>query len=320
MTNWVKQFKFDPIRPLCESDNEAVCYFVVRDLLNQKVEPIDTLWMLKIPRQILRKQLPDGSWKYPGKTAWYTTDYSQLETYRQLGFLVQMFGFNKSHPAIVKTAEYFFSNQSKAGDFRGIYATQYSPNYTAAIAELLILSGYDNDPRIQKVFDWLLSVRQGDGGWALPLRTQGRNLEAILDHKTIEPDTSKPFSHLITGIVLRAFAAHPKYSQSQEAKVAGELLASRFFQKDVYTDLKSPSAWETFSYPFWNTDLISSLHVLSKIGFTKDDPQIQKAITWLLDRQTPDGLLDIHKNHDRYHNQSLWLTLAFCRSLKNLYE
>lgn len=320
MATWQGQFKYDPIKPLLVAGNEAINYFTNRDLLNSPVEPIDTLWDLKIASQILRKQQEDGSWKYPGKNKqWHTTDYDQLETYRQLGFLIQMFGFNKSHPAVAKTADYLFSKQSDKGDFRGIYAAQYSPNYTAAIAELLILAGYEEDSRIQKVLDWLLDIRQNDGGWALPLRTQGHNLEVIFDEKTIESDKTKPFSHLVTGIVLRAFAAHSLYCKSKETKLAGELLASRFFQKDVYTDLKSPSAWQTFSYPFWNTDLISSLHILTKLGFTKDDPQIQKAIALLLDKQTPDGLFDIHKNHDRYHDQDLWLTLALCRSMKRLY-
>ncbi len=320
MSHWLNKLKYDPIKPLLSSGNKQVIYFTNRDLLDKPVENIEILWDLKIPKQILHKQQADGFWKYPGKTAWHTTDYDQLETYRQLGFLIQMFGFNKSHPAINTAAEYFFKKQSDRGDFRGIYAAQYSPNYTAAIAELLILAGYGNDPRIYKVFDWLLGIRQADGGWALPLRTQGHNLEAILNQNTIEPDKSKPFSHFVTGIVLRPFAAHPKYAQSKEAKVAGELLASKFFQKDVYTDLKSSSAWQTFSYPFWNTDLISSLHILTELWFNKDNRQIQKAVEWLLDKQTLGGLFDVHKNHDRYHDQDLWLTLAICRIIKRLFN
>lgn len=316
MNTWLNRLKYDPLETLLSSGSEQVIYFTNRDLLDKSVGTIELLWDLKIPSQILRKWQPNGSWIYPSKKPWHTTDYDQLETYRQLGFLIQMFGFNKSHPAITKTAEYFFSKQSKEGDFRGIYAAQYSPNYTAAIAELLILAGYDNDPRIDKVFSWLLSIRQDDGGWALPLRTQGHNLEVIFDKNSVKPDKSKPFSHLITGIVLRAFVAHSEYTHSKEAKVSGELLASRLFQKDAYTDLKNPSAWLTFSYPFWNTDLISSLHILTNLGFANDNPQVQKAVGWLLDKQKPDGLFDIHKNHDRYHDQELWLTVAICRIMK----
>jgi len=319
MTTWQKRLKFEPTKSLLSSDNKQIIYFTNRDLLEVPVESIETLWDLKIPQQLLHKQQTDGSWRYRGKTPWHTTDYTQLETYRQLGFQINMFGFNKSHQSIVKAAEFFFLKQSNVGDFRGIYAAQYSPNYTAAIVELLILAGYSDDNRIQKVFDWLLDMRQDDGGWALPLRTKGHNLKVILNSDTIEPDKSTPFSHLITGIVLRAFAAHPVYSRSAEAKKAGKLLSTRFFQRDVYADLNRATAWRTFSYPFWNTDLISSLYVLSKLGFTKDDPEINRVIDWLVEKQKPSGLFELHKNHDRYHDQDLWLNLSICRVLKKLY-
>lgn len=318
MPDWSSELRYDPIKPLIGSDHAAVRYFTQRDILQKTVSPIEALWDLKVPRQILRKQKTDGSWKYPGKTSWHTTDYSQLETYREMGFLVQMYGLNRDHPAIEKTAGYFFSKQSPKGDFRGIYANQYSPNYTAGILELLITAGYSDDKHVQKAFDWLLAIRQTDGGWALPLRTKGHNLEVILHDETIEPDASKPFSHLITGIVLRAFAAHPVYCRSPEVIQAGKLLASRFFKKDSYVDLGSPKAWQTFSYPFWNTDLVSSLDILSKLGFSKSQENIQQAIEWLRQKQQSNGLFDLHRNHDRYHDQDLWLTLAICRSIRLL--
>ena len=44
-----------------------------------------------------------------------------------------------------KAAEFLFQRQTTEGDFRGIYGTQYSPNYSAAIMELLIKSGYSDD-------------------------------------------------------------------------------------------------------------------------------------------------------------------------------
>lgn len=311
-------FTYDAVKPLLCSGNLPVEYFTNRDILTKAVGPIEQLWGLNTPLKLLRQQNANGCWHYPNKKTGHATDYDQLETYRQLGFLMQMFGFNKSHPAIQNAAEYLFSKQTTQGDFRGIYGAQFTPNYTAAIAELLIVAGYQNDARIQKVFDWLLACRQNDGGWALPFRTQGSKLDALTVNYTIEPNLTKPFSHLITGIVLRAFAAHPHYAASTQAHVAGELLASRFFLKDKYTDLKSPAAWQTFSYPFWNTDLVSSVHTLANLGFTSNNEQIQMALTWLRQQQTPDGLFAIHKNHDRYHDQNLWLALAICRAVKTL--
>ncbi len=72
----------------------------------------------------------------------------------------------------------------------------------------------------------------------------------------MQPDRTKPFSHLVTGVVLRAFAAHPKYRQLDEAKAAGNLLASRFFKKDAYPDRGTAAFWTKFSFPFWFTDIL----------------------------------------------------------------
>ena len=113
-------------------------------------------------------------------------------------------------------------------------------------------------------------MRQEDGGWTIPFRTSGMNLkEALGKNEPISTDQSKPFSHLVTGMVLRAFAAHPEYRESDEAREAGELLASRFFKPDKYPDRRDKKYWERVSYPFWFTDIVSALDSLSLLGFTK---------------------------------------------------
>jgi hypothetical protein len=40
MNDWRKQLKFDPLPPLLSSGNEALLYFVRRDLLGENVDPI----------------------------------------------------------------------------------------------------------------------------------------------------------------------------------------------------------------------------------------------------------------------------------------
>lgn len=93
--------------------------------------------------------------------------------------------------------------------------------------------------------------------------------------ETLQPDRTKPFSHLVTGVVLRAFAAHSKYRQLGEAKAAGELLASRFFKKDAYPDRGTVDFWTRFSFPFWFTDVLSSLDSLSLLRFRMQNSQIK---------------------------------------------
>lgn len=285
----------------------------------------ENLWQTREVERIVHRQLREGSWKYPGGGKEYVRskeDYNQIETFRVLGLLVEKHGLDRRHPAIEKAAEYLFSCQTEDGDFRGIYGCQYTPNYSAAIMELLIKSGYGADPRIERGFKWLLSVRQNDGGWAVPLRTVGTKFkltEALKNPEPIKPDKSKPFSHCITGVVLRAFAAHEEYRKTQEANTAGELLKSRFFKPDKYPDRRAPSFWTKFSFPFWFTDLLSALDSLSLMRFSPADPQIKEALEWLNSKQKQDGKWDLPLLRSKDTELSLWIGLAICRVLKRFY-
>ena len=159
--------------------------------------------------------------------------------------------------------------------------------------ELLIKAGYDGNPKIEKGFEWLLSIRQNDGGWAIPLRTVGAKYADTLNAETIKSNLTKPFSYLVTGVVLRAFAASERHRKSPEAVTAGKLLASRFFKKDVYPDRNTPQYWERVSFPFWFTDIVSALDSLSVMGFTQDSSHIDNALNWLKSRQKDNGLFEL---------------------------
>jgi hypothetical protein len=77
---------------------------------------------------------------------------------------VEKYDFTNHNNALRNPADFLFSFQIQEGDFRGIYGNQYSPNYSAAIMELLIKSGYQNDFRIEKGFPLASFYRQDD--WA----------------------------------------------------------------------------------------------------------------------------------------------------------
>jgi len=323
MNKWINRFNYDPVPPLLESHYKPVILFTQRYLLNDAVS-IEELWQSPESARIIRRQKTNGSWLYPGGKEEIRTqeNYNQLETYRNLGILIEIFGFNKKHPAIQKAADYLFTFQTQEGDFRGIYGNQYSPNYTAGIIELLIKAGYEDDARIQSSLEWLLSIRQNDGGWAIPFRTQKHKLDAMAsDSTTIEPDISRPFSHMVTGVVLRAFAVHQTYRQSQEIRQAGELLLSNLFKRDNYLDRATPDYWLRFTFPFWFTDLISALDSLSLIGFTESDPRIFEALQWFVLNQQQTGIweLKITKGQNRDILQ-LWLALSICRIFKRFYS
>ena len=323
MANWHSVLQYNPITPLLSSENKAVAFFTARDFLGNVDKSPEILWDLPEVQKIVKKQQHDGSWKYPGgnKNIRSQENYDQIETYRNLGYLVEMYGFDKSSSVITRAADFLFRFQTDKGDIRGIYGNQYTPNYTAGILELLIKAGYAKDPRIERALQWLTSMRQNDGGWAIPIRTLNKSLYIITtESKTLEPDRSQPFSHLVTGVVLRAFAAHRKNRNSYEAKEAGKLLLSHLFKKDNYADRVSPDYWLRFTFPFWFTDLISAMDSLSILGFPRDEPQIEKAVQWFVSHQQINGLWKLRILKNNKYMSDFWLSVAICRIIERLYD
>jgi hypothetical protein len=324
--SWRNRFEHDPVNPLLSSHNNAIIYFTNRDLLGKQVPNINVLSNEPEARKLIRKQMEDGGWKYPGGNIDIRSqaNYNQLETYRNLRVLVEKYGFDRDYASIKIAAEFLFRFQTSEGDFRGIYAKQYTPNYSAAILELLIKCGYEKDERVIRGLDWLLSLRQDDGAWAIPFRTTGKRLSVAFyeqeKFETLQPVRSKPSSYLVTGIVLRAFAAHTKYRKRPEIKTAGVLLKSGFFKRDTYPDRVSLSYWVKFGYPFWWSDLLTSLDSLSKMGFDKQDDDVKRGLKWFVEHQDTRGLWKAYYGNPKDKDADQWVTLAICRVFKRMYD
>jgi hypothetical protein len=211
-------------------------------------------------------------------------------------------------------------------------ANQYATYYTGAIMALLIQAGYADDPRVDKGFQWLLAMRQDDLGWSIPIITHkfDRATQYRLTSEyaePVEPDRSRPFSHNWTGMVLRAFAVHEKYRQSEAARVAAHLLKSRFFQPDCCTSYQAASYWVRFEYPFWWNNLVAALDSLSLIGLSKEDEHIKPALIWLIDHQEENGLWKVsyakaqekERETAKAREMKRWVSLAICRVFRRLY-
>jgi hypothetical protein len=157
----------DPLPWLLNSRNAAVRLRAARELKGEDIDPRSAYDLPTVVR-IVRKQQADGSWRYPARRADEWMNYEYLETYRQFGELVEMYGLRRDHPAIAKAAEYMFSLQTDEGDFRGIYGNEYSPNYSAGVLELMVHSGFGADRRVEKGMESaerrMLGCPSSDGG------------------------------------------------------------------------------------------------------------------------------------------------------------
>ena len=113
MKGWSTNFKYDPIDPLINCEDEAVSLSSKRDLLDENIT-LQKLWQLPGAQKILRKQNKNGSWNYPGANERIRTkeNYNQLETYRNLGYLVEQFRFTNNHLSVQIAAEYLFKFQN----------------------------------------------------------------------------------------------------------------------------------------------------------------------------------------------------------------
>ena len=332
METWRERLRFDPLPPLLSTDSEAVRYFAKRDLLEESVAPVSQLWELLEAQKIVRRQQADGSWARGGEQKHPAINYNLIETWKQVRFLVQMYGFTRENSAGEKAAEYILSCQTDKGDIRGILANQYTTYYTGALLFLLVEAGYEGDPRLERAFEWLLSMRQDDGAWSVPMMmhklSRQEQMELSSQHREpVQPDRTKPFSHNATGMILRAFAAHSVRRRSEAARIAALLLTTRFFKRDAYASYEAARYWIQFQYPFWWNQLVSALDSVSLIGISREDENVAQALAWLADKQQESGLWRTSyavaegkvKEHAASKGQSQWVSLAICRVLKRYY-
>lgn len=337
ISNWFSRFNHNPVKPLLESDHPAITYFVKRDLLEESVEGVSTIWKLAEVQKIIKKQHSSGYWKsnsanikkHPAQ------NYKLLETFRHTNILVNMYGLNRDHPCMEKAVEYLFSCQTEEGDIRGIIGEQYAPYYNGIIVSNLNRAGYADSPRVERIIQWLLTMRQSDGGWVIgspgcmgTYSVEERNALTTQFVGTRQDfDREQPSGHAGTGMVIRAFATHHDHCKSTEAKRAAELLAGALFKKNNRGSYKHPDNWLRFKYPFWWTDLISALDSLSLMGFNPDHPMVDEALEWLIDNQLPAGswkhsYSSIHKYKENAKTDELqqWINLSILRIFKTFVQ
>ena len=329
MSAGIAELAHDPIAALLGSDSPDVVYFARRDLCAEPVEPIVANWEGEAAQLLLSKQRNDGSWrgKKPENPVYPENHSDLLETFKRVRLLVERHELTQDHPAMASAAEYLFSFQSAEGDIRGFIGNQYATYYTGYVLSLLIRAGFAADARVDRGLQWLLSMRQDDGGWTIPILTHsfdretGYQLTATFT-PPVEPDRTKPFSHNWTDMVLRAFAAHPGYRSSPEALHAAGLLKSQFFCPDAYTSYQHPRYWTRFG--FWWPNLLTALESLAEFGFVRSDTDVERGYAWFVANQADDGLWNItnddtvERDTPTNRKRRAWLGLRVCRLLTRL--
>jgi hypothetical protein len=135
----------------------------------------------------------------------------------------------------------------------------------------------------------------------------------------VAPDWSQPFSHLATGMALRALVAHPDYRRRAEVQRAVKAFKDRILEADRYNDRRSAAYWTKFQYPYWWTDLVNGLDILAQAGYTETDADVARGLAWFLGHQEPDGLWPTgYAKGSRAAQNREWVGFAICRVLSRL--
>jgi hypothetical protein len=285
-SGWRARLARDPVPILLREGSPGLVARVRRDLIDDEEAP-GPEEMVTYPevKAFLRKQDASGAFaaRPPEKTLGPPKFARAVATLRGLERLAD-FGLGLPHAAAKAAAELLLGSQDADGGIADLAVGETREARPKSVAlhfqgwalAALCRAGADADPRVARGFQYLLASRQADGGWAW---------------RGVRTDSAaRPSSHLVTGMVLRAFAASPSRRTSREARRAAELLATRFLQPDRYPDRKAATFWEQLGEPRFYTDVLDALDAVTAVGLGKENSGVRTAEAYLRGRQNPDGL------------------------------
>jgi hypothetical protein len=291
LSGWRARLASDPIPRLLREGSPSVLARVRRDLIDDSEAPT-AKEIAEYPevKSVLKKMDKNGSFapKALEKSLGGTKFAVCLSTLRAIDRLAD-FGLRLEGPdgtssPLYKMADFLLASQAADGSIGDLALADTPKGRAKAVAlhfhgwavSALCRAGFEGDPRVEKGFQHLLERRQDDGGWAW---------------RGVRTDSAaRPSSHLVTGMVLRAFASSTARRTSREARRAAELLATRFLQPDRYEDRKAPSFWEILTEPRFYTDVLDALDTITAIGLGKENSGVRTAEAYLRSRQSSDGL------------------------------
>ena len=285
-SGWRARLGRDPVPILLREGSDALVSRVRRDLIDDDEAPsAEEILTYAEVKAFLRKQDKQGAFptRPPEKTLGPAKFARAVATLRALERMAD-YGLRRSEEPVARAADLLLGSQDSDGGI-GDLALGETPEArpkTVAIhfhgwaLAVLCRTGFDDDPRIERGFRYLLANRQADGGWAW---------------RGVRTDSAaRPSSHLVTGMALRAFAASATRRTSREARRAAELLATRFLQPDRYPDRKAPAFWEQIGEPRFWTDVLDALDGVTAVGLGKENSGVRTAEAYVRGRQNADGL------------------------------
>lgn len=295
--DWKNILKVDPTDRLLQEAGNLDKYYILREIMEKPGEDTEVSNLKNaLVDEILSKQLENGSWN--GKPY----DYQDGTTH-QLMKLIEL-GLSAQDAPVRKGMEYLFQCQVENGSFVqegtqcGIEVGLVPTN---AVLLALARTGYGDDPRVAKGYEWLCSWQVEDGSWLSPRAKMSR-------------DKGEGYPHPYCGIhatcnTLLGLSATEKTRESQAAKRGAEFILNLYGSKcdrsveSPYPVTGTPfdGAWfdprlvppADTSPPDIVVEAISTQHVLatlSMLGYGLENEKVRAGFQRLMGFQSQDGL------------------------------
>jgi len=229
LKNWLAVLKKDPTQRLLRQASPMDRYYILIEVLGRSKTDSEVADLRRnLIDEILSKQLENGSW---GNKVY---DYEKGTTH-QLMKLVEL-GLTAQDGPIKKGVDYLLRFQVENGSFvQGKTGCGLESNLvmTNAVALALARTGYSDDPRTAKAYEWLCSWQQEDGSWLSP-------------HARKRRDEGKGYPHPFCGLhatcnVLLGLSATERTRKSEAAKRGANYLFSLYgYKYDIEGSVKPP--------------------------------------------------------------------------------
>jgi len=271
---------------LLEKDQPAVRYHALVNLLDRKPDDPEVrearsrIGKVGWAADQLRQQGPKGFWERRGpRNVSEYVDFLYFPAYLATNWralVLADLGLDATDPRIKKVADLLFEFKLRLSSPFNFFHEEVC--ISANTARVLTRFGYGEDPRVQRLYDWLLDDQRDDGGWNCSQGTPGT---------------------LDAWEALAAFAVVPKPKRSPRMNRAIERGAEFYLARNLLEEGPKYAPWLRFHYPnHYFYDALVGLDTITKLGFG-DDRRLGPALdllrekrqrdgTWILDRVHPD--------------------------------
>ena len=314
MGHWKSYLNEDPTDWLLEESNPSVRYFTLKWIhelqeSDPRISAAKDLISQSTPVQkLLTRQREDGNWGSDPRPHHGTKRYLKLLMW--LGY--------PGDDRVKKGMDYLIDGCLRDD---GAYVIELKgrpvelPCHGADLVRMMLWFGYEKDPRIKPLLDWLVHIQGSDGVWPCVSKL-------------------KPFSCMWATVdVLRAIHELPSSFQTPQILESRRLAIEQILDSNIYGYGKGKVSerWFEFGYPLrFDTDILEVLELIAPY-VSEDHKTVKEALSLVLKKQQSDGrwLCEKEPKGGRWMQQfiefeeigqpSKWVTLHSMHMLKSYY-